>query len=100
MPYVYVQEYAYTLPRSTLCRTARLSATVSPQHHTDSRLRLCRTTGRTHYSAGQYQSVSFRFEGRLRPSQRTRGLPEDRKSTRLNSSHVAISYAVVCLTNT
>src|SRR5690625_6305567 len=24
-------------------------------------------------------------------------LPEDRKSTRLNSSHVAISYAVFCL---
>src|SRR5690625_6147622 len=24
--------------------------------------------------------------------------PEDRKSTRLNSSHVAISYAVFCLT--
>src|SRR5437870_9904377 len=26
-----------------------------------------------------------------------RGRPEDRKSTRLNSSHVAISYAVFCL---
>src|SRR5439155_7076271 len=25
------------------------------------------------------------------------GAPEDRKSTRLNSSHVAISYAVFCL---
>src|SRR5207253_7629565 len=25
------------------------------------------------------------------------GAPEDRKSTRLNSSHVAISYAVLCL---
>src|SRR5690606_40265275 len=25
------------------------------------------------------------------------GLPEDRKSTRLNSSHVKISYAVFCL---
>src|SRR5690625_6618870 len=27
------------------------------------------------------------------------GLREDRKSTRLNSSHVAISYAVFCLNN-
>src|SRR5690606_41685181 len=27
----------------------------------------------------------------------TRKLPEDRKSTRLNSSHVKISYAVFCL---
>src|SRR5690606_41973934 len=26
-----------------------------------------------------------------------RGFPEDRKSTRLNSSHVKISYAVFCL---
>src|SRR5690625_6904176 len=25
------------------------------------------------------------------------GIPTDRKSTRLNSSHVAISYAVICL---
>src|SRR5439155_24633875 len=33
-----------------------------------------------------------RFRGR-RPGAR----PEDRKSTRLNSSHVAISYAVFCL---
>src|SRR5690625_5587086 len=29
--------------------------------------------------------------------QRTRGGGRDRKSTRLNSSHVAISYAVFCL---
>src|SRR5690625_5489891 len=27
----------------------------------------------------------------------TEGMPKDRKSTRLNSSHVAISYAVFCL---
>src|SRR5207253_9529999 len=33
-----------------------------------------------------------------RPGRRRRGVvPEDRKSTRLNSSHVAISYAVFCL---
>src|SRR5439155_16128801 len=34
------------------------------------------------------------------PAQRQRlgeGPPQDRKSTRLNSSHVAISYAVFCL---
>src|SRR5690625_3366732 len=35
-----------------------------------------------------YKFASFRHEGR------------DRKSTRLNSSHVAISYAVFCLTKT
>src|SRR5439155_19891372 len=33
----------------------------------------------------------------LVPGERPRGTGEDRKSTRLNSSHVAISYAVFCL---
>src|SRR5215211_4316366 len=32
-----------------------------------------------------------------RPSRRARGRDEDRKSTRLNSSHTVISYAVFCL---
>src|SRR5437868_11463069 len=64
------------------------------------------------YQAGAYQNQS--------PSQRTKGMecpngervcgiphevldglplpePRDRKSTRLNSSHVSISYAVFCL---
>src|SRR3712207_8040513 len=40
--------------------------------------------------------------GLLRPGAgrtgRTAVLPEDRKSTRLNSSHANISYAVFCLT--
>src|SRR5690348_17793942 len=35
-------------------------------------------------------------ERRQRAAQR-RGAPEDRKSTRLNSSHPSISYAVFCL---
>src|SRR3989442_3015601 len=33
----------------------------------------------------------------LRPRGARHGGPEDRKSTRLNSSHVRISYAVFCL---
>src|SRR2546426_3962457 len=37
-----------------------------------------------------------RHEGRLRRP-RGRDLPADRKSTRLNSSHLVISYAVFCL---
>src|SRR5207249_7224538 len=37
-----------------------------------------------------------RREGREPPSAE-RGLRRDRKSTRLNSSHVSISYAVFCL---
>src|SRR2546430_4382422 len=34
---------------------------------------------------------------RIWPHFRRRGLPTDRKSTRLNSSHSQISYAVFCL---
>src|SRR5690625_5692600 len=39
---------------------------------------------------------SLQFIGRV-ISARPNEVPEDRKSTRLNSSHVAISYAVFCL---
>src|SRR5437660_7496566 len=35
--------------------------------------------------------------GRVRPDAVAVATDEDRKSTRLNSSHVAISYAVFCL---
>src|SRR5439155_24194660 len=43
---------------------------------------------------------NYRNAGRLHRAhglQDRRPRPEDRKSTRLNSSHVAISYAVFCL---
>src|SRR5690242_21632329 len=36
-------------------------------------------------------------EAGLRDHRRRGGSPEDRKSTRLNSSHMSISYAVFCL---
>src|SRR6266581_3508392 len=38
-----------------------------------------------------------RLDRRLRELQRLRARPQDRKSTRLNSSHPSISYAVFCL---
>src|SRR5207249_8790629 len=37
------------------------------------------------------------LHGRLVGADRVLPAPEDRKSTRLNSSHVSISYAVFCL---
>src|SRR5207302_10252524 len=40
---------------------------------------------------------AIRRGGRRRRHQRGREIPRDRKSTRLNSSHVKISYAVFCL---
>src|SRR5256885_8288010 len=36
-------------------------------------------------------------DGKPGPPPRAGGCPEDRKSTRLNSSHLVISYAVFCL---
>src|SRR5690625_6466254 len=42
------------------------------------------------------RDLSIRGAGNLLGSQQ-HGFIEDRKSTRLNSSHVAISYAVFCL---
>src|SRR5690606_38900289 len=45
-----------------------------------------------------YEDASFRLEGILREHKWKNGeFQKDRKSTRLNSSHVKISYAVFCL---
>src|SRR5699024_12726840 len=38
-----------------------------------------------------------RTRGNVEPTREPKGLRVDRKSTRLNSSHVSISYAVFCL---
>src|SRR6266576_4976963 len=47
-------------------------------------------------AAGGERLLRFRHE-HLGHEQRSRRRHEDRKSTRLNSSHVEISYAVFCL---
>src|SRR5437660_9660454 len=46
---------------------------------------------------GSVHDLRPRFQQRWRWPSPERRNPEDRKSTRLNSSHVAISYAVFCL---
>src|SRR5437868_11512660 len=43
------------------------------------------------------QPLGMGLGSRDRIARRRRGTPPDRKSTRLNSSHVSISYAVFCL---
>src|SRR5690625_6828554 len=52
-----------------------------------------------HHSRPQYGSRTLLFDLRIRVLKwaRQTGPLIDRKSTRLNSSHVAISYAVFCL---
>src|SRR5256885_3947614 len=54
-----------------------------------------------------FRSLASRARGnrrrsppRLRPSRRAAQPKRDRKSTRLNSSHLVISYAVFCLKKT
>src|SRR5690606_39625856 len=44
-----------------------------------------------------FQADPLDFQQRRRRQGRRLGLAQDRKSTRLNSSHVKISYAVFCL---
>src|SRR5439155_8323552 len=53
---------------------------------------------RVPYGRGRRRHVRRAAHRRLQPAVRAAGPSrEDRKSTRLNSSHVAISYAVFCL---
>src|SRR5436305_5271962 len=59
---------------------------------------LFRSMLRTHSELGYRQEQRFHLElGLLKLAHVQRLLPVDRKSTRLNSSHVRISYAVFCL---
>src|SRR5699024_12882033 len=48
-------------------------------------------------AAGEGRSLGVRWLDRQPPADRRRAHGPDRKSTRLNSSHVSISYAVFCL---
>src|SRR5690625_7056521 len=49
------------------------------------------------WSVEREQSSGCPSSGRRSADRRRPGFGRDRKSTRLNSSHVAISYAVFCL---
>src|SRR3989454_8365350 len=49
------------------------------------------------WGAGHYQTAALPATIREMTQHRERFLAEDRKSTRLNSSHLVISYAVFCL---
>src|SRR2546430_5670898 len=49
------------------------------------------------HGAGGHRDDGRAARSRLSPADLRRGLESDRKSTRLNSSHSQISYAVFCL---
>src|SRR5699024_12305679 len=75
-------------PRSTLFPYT----TLFRSHHIGSDLRLYIR------SSAHYGSEGWGFESsRVRHLKTVEKPPEDRKSTRLNSSHVSSSYAVFCL---
>src|SRR5258708_30161376 len=69
-------------PRSTLFPYTTLFRSPPPQIHR------CRSW---------YLSFFVGCHGRCRGLPKSSGKPKDRKSTRLNSSHQIISYAVFCL---
>src|SRR5438034_4257733 len=89
-------------PYTTLFRSKRAAA------RRDQPARgLQRSTGIPHglhtYSRGRVRERLSRFRGGIAEAgphfENTRPEAEDRKSTRLNSSHTVISYAVFCLKN-
>src|SRR5256885_9160785 len=82
-------------PRSTLFPYTTLFRSFPVR---DRRLRARLDAGSLHRAGGTANREAGRFHeaGDLRPLGR-RGFGGDRKSTRLNSSHLVISYAVFCL---
>src|SRR5438874_7832109 len=81
-------------PRSTLfpyTTLFRSGAEQKPDHHA-----LAQASRRRPASPALGRGEKRAFAGRLRDRRRS-GHHPDRKSTRLNSSHVEISYAVFCL---
>src|SRR3712207_7838966 len=74
-------------PYTTLFRSARAGRPDQP--------RLCRDDGRR--AVGERVEGVDQQRGRPRRALDLVGLAVDRKSTRLNSSHANISYAVFCL---
>src|SRR5690625_6070053 len=74
----------------------RTGVAVSALHYYEG-LELIRSR-RTAGNRREYRRDTLRILAFIRASQRVGiSLERDRKSTRLNSSHVAISYAVFCL---
>src|SRR5438874_8568159 len=83
-------------PYTTLFRSSKLTLAMGRDLH--GRIRVTELAAMPHLliagSTGTGKSV---FINSLMLSILFKASPEDRKSTRLNSSHVEISYAVFCL---
>src|SRR5256885_12912925 len=88
-------------PRSTLFPYTTLFRSAAHRHDQRSSDAAVRGVGVRFARAGQDgggPTIARRRRGRRRRgAHRRRGAGADRKSTRLNSSHLVISYAVFCL---
>src|SRR3712207_7394114 len=81
-------------PYTTLFRSTRYGEIAPKVREICERYELPYNTGPLHQQLGQVHRTIIRLAfpgGKVRPK------PGDRKSTRLNSSHANISYAVFCL---
>src|SRR3712207_8881963 len=81
-------------PYTTLFRSQNLKASPS----SDCRLKLAYMKLELLVIANQHVAVNT-FPGLVHTARHTMRAGKDRKSTRLNSSHANISYAVFCLNN-
>src|SRR5438132_8265157 len=84
----------YGLITAGFVHRAGRTASAADQQMTDARVEEHRNLGVAFYKTGMLDEATreFRRVAELRP-----GEAQDRKSTRLNSSHTVISYAVFCL---
>src|SRR5207302_11391411 len=82
-------------PYTTLFRSPATSVDVGP---TPTSLPQSSRSGNTHkQQIWSYAMNEFQFHRATTLAQAVQSGAQDRKSTRLNSSHVKISYAVFCL---
>src|SRR5439155_23505423 len=88
-------------PYTTLFRSLLRALRGGRRRIERKRLRAAQAPGRAHHGrrgpAGEVAIRKAQPQGRDGAAEALRTGPVDRKSTRLNSSHVAISYAVFCL---
>src|SRR5204863_9061622 len=79
-------------PRSTLFPYTTLFRSVDPGF-----VPARKNLAITDFNTGQYDLAAAEFQKLKNISTASPAVAKDRKSTRLNSSHVEISYAVFCL---
>src|SRR5205807_10651101 len=91
--------HIYTLSLHDALPIYRLSDRSAHSRTVRERTPFIRNTHRLQYSGFRNRRAHYRRSRHRHPRKRRdeRGDGQDRKSTRLNSSHLVISYAVFCL---